>query len=175
MLAQTMVMSVLPDTDLFDDWAQFLPEPWPSPLADAVVQGHRALQTVSALGVLDARRGTAGVDQSKVDQEITRLREALDTMSRLQPQDAVVTGAREMLVSLADRVQSEFDDHAPEESTLAAGIALGTMNASSNEITNLGAAIILALTWDTDPGGANALLQAWERAAAEAENAVDGD
>jgi len=174
-LAQAIVTSTFPGTDLFDDWAESLPEPWPTHLADGLLQAHQALQMISALGALDARRGAPGVDQSKVDQQTACFREALDTIGRLQPQDPVVTGVRDMLIGLAGRVQSEFDNNVPEESTLSASLALGMMNTPNDETTNLGAFLILALMWDTDPGTANRLLRAWEQAAAAADNAVDED
>ncbi|MBD7918626.1 hypothetical protein H9657_10110 [Cellulomonas sp. Sa3CUA2] len=172
MLAMAMVISIFPGTELFEEWVESLPEPWPTPLADALVEAHQALQMVSALGVLDARRGTSGVDQTKVDEQISRFRGALEAIGRLQPQDGVVVGIREELDSLTDRVQGEFDDDAPEEATLAARIAQGAMQSSNDEVTNLGVLMILALTWDRDPEAARQLLRSWELAAAAADNTL---
>lgn len=174
MLAKAIVIDVFPDTELFDSWAGSLPEPWPTPLAEAVVQAHRALETLSALGALDARRGAAGVDQSNVDQQLVHFREAVETIERLNPQDSVVAGARDTLIELADRVQREFDDKPPEESTLAASLALGVTHQPNDDITTLGALLILALTWDIDPEVAMRLLDASEQSAAAADNTQDG-
>lgn len=176
MLAMQMVISMFPGTDLFDSWAESLPVPWPTPLADALVQAHHALQMISALGALDARRGTPGVDQSKVDEQTTCVREALDAMARLQPQDDVVTAVLDMVVSLAERVQNEFDSNAPEESTLAASLASGMMNRPNDETANLEVLLILALVWDIDPEAAEQLMTAWVGAAApgDAANATEG-
>jgi hypothetical protein len=174
MLAKAIAIDVFPDTELFDSWAGSLPEPWPTPLAEAVVQAHRALETLSALGALDARRGAAGVDQSNVDQQLVHFREAFETMERLNPQDSVVAGARDTIIELADRVQREFEDKPPEESTLAAGLALGVTHRPNDDITTLGALLILALTWDIDPEAAMRLLDASEQTVAAADNTQDG-
>lgn len=173
MLARAIVINVFPDTELFDSWADSLPEPWSTPLADAVVQAHRALETLSALGVLDARRGTAGVDQSNVDHQVVRFQEAFHTIERLNAQDSVVTGVRDVLVQLADRVQREFDDKLPEESTLAASLASGVTHQPNDDITTLGALVIVALTWDIDPEAANMLLDASEQTEAAADSTQD--
>ena len=173
MLATQIVISTFPGADLFDSWAELLPEPWLTPLAEALVQAHQALQMISALGALDARRGPSGVDQLRVNQQTTRFREALDAIGRLQPQDHVVATAVDMVISLADRVQSEFDDSSLEESTFAASLAAGAMNGPNDETTNLDVLLVLALAWDIDPEAANRVLSAWEHSAAAADN--DGD
>jgi len=169
MLAQAIIIGVFPSTDLFDSWRDSLDQPWSTPLADAVVDAHRALQVISGLGVLDSQRGAPGVEQSRVDQQIERFREALDTIGRLQPQDLVVAELRTTLVGLADRVQAEVDDAEPEEAVLAARIAAGAMGTPNDETAILGAVITLALTWDTDPEAAGRLLRAWEQSGSEAQ------
>lgn len=168
-LAQAVIEGVFPSAELFDSWADSLDQPWPTPLADAVTDAHRALQAISGLGVLDLRRGKSGVEQSRVDQQIARYRGALEGIDQVRPQDSVVSEVRATLVRLADQVQAEFDDHVPEEATLAARISAGVIDTPNDEAGLLGALITLALTWDADPDAAKLLLRAWEQAVPDAQ------
>ena len=168
-LAHAVIEGVFPSAELFDSWADSLDQPWQTPLADAVTDAHRALQAISGLGVLDLRRGTSGVEQSRVDQEIARFRGALEGIDQVRPQDFVVREVRATLVRLADEVQAEFDDHVHEEATLAARISAGVIDAPNDEAGLLSALITLALTWDADPDAANLLLRDWEQAQPDAQ------
>jgi hypothetical protein len=141
-----------------DAGGDVVPEPWATPLADAVVVAHQALQELSGIAYLTSRRSTTRDIQAAGDAAAREFRESVSDIQQL-PSDSTTSKVVETLLELADRVQAETDGNPlgmPLAEAVIRGVALGEETEDSQL---LGALIVVATEWDIDPAGAARLLE----------------
>ncbi|MER8027356.1 hypothetical protein ABTZ78_00035 [Streptomyces bauhiniae] len=157
-LAQQLQDELWPGTDLFDTWSAVLPEAHPTPLTDAVIDGHQALQCLSGLAYLTALREPDPRDQSIVDHEVARYQQAQGVITALRPGDPVIGEVEHCLSSLASRIETEFSNGTAlrdsEVPNLAAAIAQGVADHPTEELRQLDDLIAICLQWDLGPNSA---------------------
>jgi hypothetical protein len=161
LLARQLIINSWPGAELFDSWADPLPPPHPTPLADAVLDAHAALQTLSGLAVLSTRRETTPEHQMLFDRYANRFGEALETIAGLAHEDAVVAEITDFLDATARRLYNELEEGQPEgdvQQTLAAGIALGATGTATDDFAELDGLVLVSLQWDLDPDAAAELM-----------------
>jgi hypothetical protein len=83
LLARELIISSGPGAELFVSWTDLLPPPHPTPLADAALDAHAALQTLSGLAVLSTRREAPPEHQELLDSWANRFGEALQMIAGL--------------------------------------------------------------------------------------------
>ncbi|WP_123816979.1 hypothetical protein [Kitasatospora cineracea] len=154
-LARQLQSTLWPGADLFDAWETTLPNAHPTPLADAVIEAHQALQCLSGLAYLATLRDADPRHQNVADQAMGQFQQAHRAIMALRPGDPVVGEIVDFLAALARRVGSENascrDTGAPN---LAASIAQGGTRQPTDDSLQLDGLITLALQWDLDPGRA---------------------
>lgn len=158
LLARQVQTSLWPGQDLLESWTPQLGPPRPTPLTEAATQAHQALQGLSGVAALVVRRDMVPDVANYAEQEALWYRAAMQAVEELDTDDAVVAEVAGYLRGLADRVQAEFHAAPAEGSTLAAGIAVGVVRGSSDDLAALDALLGLALQWDVSPGVARQLL-----------------
>lgn len=148
--------------DLFDTWSAALPEAHPTPLTNAVIDAHQALQCLSGLAHLATLRDIAPLHQSVADEAATRCQEAHRVITELRPGDPVIREIVDFLGSLALRVQSEIDTGTavrdPGVPNLAVAIAEGATGQPTDDFQEMEFLIMVALQWDLSPERAAQLL-----------------
>ena len=144
-----------PQPDEFDPWKDDLPAPHPTPLYDAVLQAHHALQGLSGLAELTRHRDDTATLQGYADQEVARLNEPVAAISDLTERqtDDVLEAIIDELAELSARVQAEIDD-GPGDESLAAGMAMAVRSGSSADHATFDAMLTMSLRWDLDPAEA---------------------
>ena len=161
LLARKLITDLWPDTDLFDTWADQLPAAHPTPLAEAVIYAHGALQILSGLAVLSTLRDTTPEHQRLAERAANRFLQAFQTIAELAPDNAVVAEISSFLGATAERVQDELEAGPPDgdaRRTLAAGIALGATGTAADDFAGLDGLVAISLQWDLDPDAAAELL-----------------
>ena len=161
LLARELIISSGPGAELFDSWTDLLPPPHPTPLADAALDAHAALQTLSGLAVLSTRREAPPEHQELLDSWANRFGEALQMIAGLAHEDAVVDEITEFLDATERRVHGELEEGPPDgdvRQTLAAGIALGATGTVTDDFAALSYFLLFSLQWDLDPDGAAELI-----------------
>lgn len=142
----------------FDSWGTALPVAHPTPLTDAAIDAHQALQCLSGLAHLMTLRDPDPRQQSVADQAVAQLGQALRVISELRPGDSVIGAVVELLSSLARRVESEFAAGAarlePELPHLAISLAQGVTGDPTEDHLQLEGLMGVTLHWDLDPGRA---------------------
>lgn len=155
LLAQKLQTTLWPGTDLFDTWGAELPEPYPTPLTDAAIGAHQALQCLSALAHLMTLRDPDPRHQEVADQAGAEVVQAVRVITELQPEDPIIGEVVGFLNSVARRVASEFAADAalqePEVPNLAISLARGLTGNPTDDFLQLDGMISIALRWDLDP------------------------
>ncbi|WP_143780804.1 hypothetical protein [Ornithinimicrobium sp. CNJ-824] len=159
-LSHVLHNQLFPNPDSFDEWRDSFEDPLSTPLADAILDAHQALQGLSGLAVLSTRRGgDTAMLQKYADDETERYRAAMQRLDELGADvDPVVGVVRDFLASLGLRVQQENDSRPDEMGTLAAGVARGVVRGGSNDMEQLNGVLTVGIEWDIDPAAALALL-----------------
>jgi hypothetical protein len=158
-LARSVQTNLWPGQDLYDTWADDLDPIFPTPLTDAVVDAHQALQGLSGLAALASRRDNIATLQPYADSESARFERALAGIVELNTSsDPVLDAVIEFFVELGQRVQMEINDRAQQHDTLAAGIAEGFVHSQSDDMNQMNGVILISLHWDIDPTAAAVLL-----------------
>jgi hypothetical protein len=161
LLARQLQTTIWPGLDLYDSWAEHaehLGPPHTTPLTDAALEAHKALQALSGLAALSARREDMSDHQSYADREIVRYRSALQTIDEMKNDDAVVAEVADFLTSLGHRIQNELDQPTDAQDTLAACIARGATLAVSDDFKTVDGLLTVSLQWDLDPAAAARIL-----------------
>ncbi|MFE7194386.1 hypothetical protein [Kitasatospora sp. NPDC057541] len=162
LLAHQLQSTLWPGTDLFDTWDTTLPTAHPTPLADAVIDAHQALQCLSGLAHLATLRDADPRHQNVADRAMGQFQQAHHSIMALRPGDPVIGEVVDFLAALARRVGSEHADGARCRDTgvpnLAASIAEGGTGRPTDDFLQLNGLITIALQWDLDPGRAAQLL-----------------
>ena len=130
-----IISTALPDPDSILTWTSDLPLAHETPMTDALLEAHKALQTLSGLALLSTQRETEHL-QSTADDATQRFGKALRTIEHFDPQDAVTAAILDYLSGLAARVQREIEEAAagkPIDGSLAESIAKGASGALGNE------------------------------------------
>ncbi|MET8814269.1 hypothetical protein ABZW47_19930 [Streptomyces sp. NPDC004549] len=161
-LAQQLQDELWPGIDLFDTWSATLPEVHPTPLTNAVIDAHQALQCLSGLAHLTTLREPDPRHQRIADQEVARFQHAQGIITALQPGDPVISAVEHCLSSLARRVGNECaegpslrDSGVPN---LATAIAQGITAHPTEDSQQLDGLITISLQWDLGPDRAARLL-----------------
>ncbi|MGW4806900.1 hypothetical protein [Kitasatospora sp. NPDC004272] len=158
LLARQLQSTLWPGTGLFDTWETTLPEAHPTPLTDALIEGHQALQCLSGLAYLATLRDADPRHQDVADHARGQFQQAHRAIMALRPGDLVVGEIADFLAALARRVGSENAEGANCRETgapnLAASIAQGGTRQPTDDFLQLDGLITLALQWDLDPGHA---------------------
>lgn len=160
-LARQLLTTLWPGADLLRDWTDDLPSEYPTPLTDAVIEAHQALQVLSGLAALGRARDVEPIHQQLAERETERYAKAMEAIADCQPVDEVVAEIGGYLVQTAHLVQSELDEGAPdgqEHKTFAAGISLGATGATTEHFSALDDLILISLQWDLDPPTAAEML-----------------
>ncbi|WP_143086756.1 hypothetical protein [Lentzea flaviverrucosa] len=143
-------------------WSDGWPALHPTPLTDAAIEAHRALQVLSGLAVLSVSRELDSRHVAFVQPEIERYEQALRAIGALRPADAVTARISQYLASTAQRVEREINDgleDGTEEAALAVGIAQGAAGIPTEDSTTLDILVMICLQWDLDPAIAARLLE----------------
>ncbi|MEX1659967.1 hypothetical protein ABZ960_43670 [Streptomyces pseudovenezuelae] len=155
LLARQLQRDLWPGVDLFDTWRSALPEPHPTPLTDAVIDAHQALQGLSGLAYLTAQRDPDPRHQIIADQEVAHFQQAYGAITALRFADPVIGEVMQWLNSLAHRVENEFTEGtAPRDSAvpnLAIAIAQGVVGQPTDDLQQLDGLITICLQWDLSP------------------------
>ncbi|MFJ7279882.1 hypothetical protein [Kitasatospora sp. NPDC098663] len=162
LVAHQLQSTLWPGTGLFDTWKAALPEAHPTPLADAVVEAHQALQCLSGLIHLVTLRDTDQRHQSIADQAVEQFQRAHHVITHLRPGDPVIGEVAGLLNGLARRVESESDTGVDrrdtEDPNLAVAIARGAITQPTEDFLQLSGLITIAIQWDLDPDRAARIL-----------------
>ncbi|MFH8449617.1 hypothetical protein ACH4CD_10255 [Streptomyces fungicidicus] len=161
---QLQTTTLWPGVDLFDTWITAFPEAHPTPLTNAVIDAHQALQCLSGLVYLATLRDTTPLHQSVADEAARRFQEAHRIIAEFRPGDPVISTIVDFLGSLARRVQSEIDEDVairdPGVPNLAVALAEGVTGQPADDYQELQFLITVALQWDISPERAAQLLAA---------------
>ncbi|MFF4446374.1 hypothetical protein [Streptomyces sp. NPDC001502] len=76
LMAQQLQTTLWPGTGLFDAWSTELPEGHPTPLTDAAIGAHEALQCLSVLAHLATLRDTDARHQNTADEAVAHFQQA---------------------------------------------------------------------------------------------------
>jgi len=157
LFAASYISQLWPAPDAIAEWGGRLPPPHPTPLADAVLQAHQALQTLSAVAELGRLRDIQPPVQAAAQAAANQFQQARRAVADL-PSDPVVDEILAALDELAGRVQRELDAGAEgDDPGLAASIAAG-LEEPNDDLTTLAGLSVVAHEWDIDPAGAQRLL-----------------
>jgi hypothetical protein len=150
-------------SDNIGPWADFLPLPHASPLADAFTQAQLGLQTVSGLnGLPSAQQDDERVKAaaSSATEQFASARAELVAVS----EDPLTTELLNIVDALAAMVveEAESDD---SRLSVAEHIAHGLVNQGDDEVLSaIAGSRVLALEWDIDSDNAVALFQSLSEA-----------
>ncbi|MFD8750092.1 hypothetical protein ACFV0O_03780 [Kitasatospora sp. NPDC059577] len=151
-LAQQLHITLWPGSDLLDSWDTGLPAVHPTPLTDATIAGHQALQCLSGLAYLMTLRDPEPRHQSAVDQAAAEFTQALRIITELGPADSGIGEVVDFLTSLAHRVAGEFAAATarlhPEMQHLAISIAQGATGSLTVDHQELDRLMEITLNWD---------------------------
>ncbi|MFJ4591369.1 MULTISPECIES: hypothetical protein [unclassified Kitasatospora] len=161
-MAQQLQTTLWPGIGLFETWKTALPEAHPTPLTDACVDAHQALQCLSGLAYLASLREIDSRHQEVAEQAVARFRQACRAIAELRLGEPVTETVVGFLDGLALRVEGEVTEaEALRNSgvpTLAAAIAHGATGHPNDDYRHLDGLITIALQWDLDPERAERLL-----------------
>ncbi|MER6398420.1 hypothetical protein ABT263_20550 [Kitasatospora sp. NPDC001603] len=156
-----------PDTRLFDSWSTTLPEACPTPLADAVIDAHKALQCLSGLTHLVTLRDADQRHQSIADHAVEQFRHAHLLIEQLGSGDPSTGEVLDALDALAHRVEDETAEGAGRVGdgvpNLAVAIAQGLTGRPTDDYLQLDDLITTALQRDLSPDRAVQLLPEADR------------
>jgi hypothetical protein len=141
-LAARYIRQLLPAPDATTEWGEQLPPPHATPLADATLQAHQALQTLSAIAELARARDIQPPVEVAAQAAVSQFQQARQAIADL-PGDQVVDAILATLDTLAGRVQEELD--APAEADhlgLAANIAKGLEEPNDDFSTLAGLSVV---------------------------------
>ena len=139
-LSNQFIRSMLPARDDYDPWMDFLPEPYPTPLASSLQQAQQAIRGLSAVGEVVRLRGELQVHADVAERLSAQLREALES----EPISDGAASALEVVQHLGDllrRLAAELDGSQREGETIAADFAKACIGDVTPEFETL----ILAL------------------------------
>lgn len=137
-----------------------LPAPHPSTLAELFDQCDHSLQALSGISQLPDEQQAHDVVRAVADSATEEFREVYERMGDLSG-DPLVDELLDALALTANRVQSELDGTSTEP-CFAERIAIGLLQ--DNGIPESDRAVggrLLALEWEIDADGANALLESF--------------
>ncbi|WP_163010640.1 hypothetical protein [Streptomyces dangxiongensis] len=164
LLARQLQTTLWPGIGLFDAWSAELPEAHPTPLTDAAIAAHQALQCLSGLAHLATRRDTDLRHQGTADEAVAQFQQARRVITKLRQGDPVIEVVLDFLDTLARRVESEIsEDPSLRESgvpNLASAIAQGVADHPTADYLQLDGMTAITLQWDLDPEHAARLLTA---------------
>jgi len=156
-LAARYISGLWPAPDATTEWSEQLPPPHATPLANATLEAHQALQTLSAIAELARVRDIQPPVEIAAQAAASQFRQARQVIADL-PSDPVVDEILATLDALAGRVQEELDVPAEGDSFgLAANIAKG-LEEPNEDFSILTGLSVVAHEWDIDPAGAQRLL-----------------
>jgi hypothetical protein len=156
-LAARYISGLWPAPDATTEWSEQLPPPHATPLANATLEAHQALQTLSAIAELARVRDIQPPVEIAAQAAVSQFRQARQVIADL-PSDPVVDEILATLDALAGRVQEELDVPAEDDSFgLAANIAKG-LEEPNEDFSILAGLSVVAHEWDIDPAGAQRLL-----------------
>jgi hypothetical protein len=144
-----------PLTDV-DHWGEQLPPPLQTTLAPLLNEASGALQVLSGLADLSEEQRQHDEVIAVADRGNRRLEAALERLAERRG-DEFVDNVLELMLGLAERVQSELDGRA-EGPTLAAAVSAGAFGEGTDDWETLVALSVLAIEWEIDPGGVRRLL-----------------
>jgi len=155
--AARYISQLWPAPDATTEWSERLPPPHTTPLANATLQAHQALQTLSAIAELARVRDIQPPVEAAAQAAASQFQHARQAIADL-PGHAVVEGILATLDALADRVQEELNAGAEgADHELAANIAKG-FEEPNDDFNILAGLSVVAHEWDIDPVGAQRLL-----------------
>jgi hypothetical protein len=155
--AARYINGLWPAPDATMEWSEQLPPPHATPLANATLEAHQALQTLSAIAELARVRDIQQPVEVAAQAAASQFRQARQVIADL-PSDPVVDEIFATLDALAGRVQEELDAPAKDNSFgLAANIAKG-LEEPNEDFSILAGLSVVAHEWDIDPAGAQRLL-----------------
>lgn len=162
LMAQQLQTTLWPGSELFDTWKTALPAAHPTPLTDACIDAHQALQCLSGLAYLASVRDIDPRHQEVADQAAARFHQACRAIAELRLGNSVAETVVGFLEGLALRVDGEATEaEALRNSgipTLAAAIAHGATGHPNDDYRQLDGLTTIALQWDLDPARAARLL-----------------
>ncbi|MFE4599862.1 hypothetical protein ACFRKE_03315 [Kitasatospora indigofera] len=155
LLAHQLQSTLWPGTDLFDTWDTTLPKAHPTPLADAVIDAHQALQCLSGLAHLATLRDADPRHQNVADQAIGQFQQAHRAIMALRPRDPVIGEVVDFLAALARRVESEHAEGTSRQEAgvpnLAVAMTQGLTGRPTDDCLQLDHVITTALQRDLSP------------------------
>ena len=137
-------------------WLDLIPPTKPMPCSDAVADAVEALRELSSLAWLDTQRSNGPDLQESVDAAMSRFRDATARLDAL-PRDEVIAGLIDEIDGLTHQVQREIEEKATE-GVFAEAIADGLTGRRSDAFLKVSGLVYIAMQWDLDPAGAEALL-----------------
>ncbi|MFE7484182.1 hypothetical protein [Streptomyces sp. NPDC057552] len=162
LIAHRLQTTLWPGVDLFDSWSSVFPPAHPTPLAEAFIDAHQALQCLSGLAYLMTLREPHDLHQGVADQFVGRFQEAHRTITELSGADGVIDEVLSFVGELALRVERDFSreevEGEPAPGGLAVAIAQGGTGRPTEEFDTMVSAIGICLQWDIDPDRAARLL-----------------
>jgi hypothetical protein len=165
LFAMQLMTTLWPGRQEFSaEWTEEFPASWPTPLANAAVEAHQALQELSALAALGRRRDVTDGQQRQAELEAAKFNAAFELVARLRDEhtdDLFLQEIVGFLAATAERVQEEVDQGSSsgrDSDTLAAGIALGVTGAPTVDFAALDTLVAVTAQWDLDPAAAGPLL-----------------
>jgi hypothetical protein len=148
--------NLYPTPGAADEWTAIVPTEHETPLTDAAVRAHQALQELSGLAYLARCRDVAdSLDEAAAD-ALSQWREASEEVAAL-PEDGVTAEILGSLQGLADRVQAELDGDGTEP-CFAEAVVLGAKEPNGEYAQLSGMVLVVATAWDVDPAAAAELL-----------------
>ncbi|MCP3754124.1 hypothetical protein [Streptomyces sp. TBY4] len=164
LMAQQLQTALWPGTGLFDAWSTELPEGHPTPLTDAAIDAHQALQCLSGLAHLATLRDTDARHQSTADEAVAQFQQARSVVGGLRQGDPVIAAILDFLDTLARRVEREIAEGPAFQDSgvanLASAIAQGATAHPTEDYLQLDGMTAITLQWDLDPDHAARLFAA---------------
>ncbi|MEU8618585.1 hypothetical protein [Streptomyces sp. NPDC048623] len=165
LMARQLQTALWPGMGLFDAWSTELPKAHPTPLTEAAIAAHQALQCLSGLAHLATLRDTDVRHQETADEAVAQFQQARHVIAGLLHQgDPVIDAVLGFLDALARRVEGEIaEGPALRESgvpNFASAIAQGVTGQPTEDYLQLDGMTAITLQWDLDPDHAARLLTA---------------
>lgn len=147
-LAMQFILSLLPGTESFGRWADALPAPHATPMADAFALARTSIRALSAIGEVSRHRDLLDTHRTVAEAMAARLQEALPGLGLGTGRASEVRGAMEHLGRLTRRLQEEQEGTADVPETVAAEIGRGSSGEETDELLMYLTALIEAYEVD---------------------------
>lgn len=147
LLAQKLYTNLYPGRDDYDAWVDQFEAPWPTPLADLVIEAHKSLQELSAAGILSRRRGRKTGDDETSARALLEYEDACSHIQAVAPKEEAHL-LIEALGTVRAAVDAELQGNPSEEETLAAQIALGQNDPEVQAVQELHLLVAAGLVLD---------------------------